>query len=156
MAKHLTHFKVGDKAPNFKGVNQHGDIVSSNDFKGKKIVLFFYPKDNTPGCTAEACNLRDNYAALQKAGYSVLGISADDEQKHLKFIQKFDLPFSLIADVDRKIIEDFDVWGEKKFMGKIFDGINRTTFVINEKGTFETVITEVNTKNHSEQILNEL
>ncbi len=153
MANHTTSIKEGDKAPNFKGKDQNGKVVSLKDFTGKKLVIYFYPKDNTPGCTVEACNLRDNYSRLKKKGYEILGVSADDETKHLKFIEKFDLPFSLIADVDLKVIKAFDVWGEKKFMGKTYDGINRTTFVIDAKGKIERVITSVDTKNHTEQIL---
>lgn len=153
MASHTTSIKEGDKAPNFKGKDQNGKVVSLKDFTGKKLVIYFYPKDNTPGCTVEACNLRDNYSRLKKKGYEILGVSADDETKHLKFIEKFDLPFSLIADVDLKVIKAFDVWGEKKFMGKTYDGINRTTFVIDAKGKIERVITSVDTKNHTEQIL---
>lgn len=153
MANYVTRLKKGDKAPDFKAKDQEGNIISLKNFKGKKLVLFFYPKDNTPGCTNEVCNLRDNYTALQKAGYSIVGVSADDEKKHKKFINKFKLPFPLIADTDKKVIEAYDVWGEKKFMGLIFDGIVRTTFVIDEEGIIEQVITTVDTKNHTEQIL---
>lgn len=153
MANYVTKFKKGDKAPDFKAKDQNGKIVSLKDFKGQKLVLYFYPKDNTPGCINEACNLRDNYGALKKKGYTIVGVSADDEKKHTKFIKKFDLPFSLLADVDKKMIEAYDVWGEKKFMGLTFDGIVRTTFVIDEKGIIEEVITKVDTKNHTEQIL---
>jgi peroxiredoxin Q/BCP len=154
MANYITSLKIGDKAPDFKGKDQNGKTVESKDFKGKKLVLYFYPKDDTPSCTNEACNLRDNFAGLKKKGYAVVGVSADNENKHKKFIAKYDLPFSLIADVDHKVIRAFDVWGEKKFMGRIFDGIVRTTFVIDEKGKIERVITDVDTKNHTEQILN--
>jgi thioredoxin-dependent peroxiredoxin len=153
MANHVTSLKVGDKAPNFKGKDQNGDIISLADFKGKKLVLYFYPKDDTPGCTAESCNLRDNYAGLKKKGYAIVGVSADDEKQHLKFIEKYSLPFPLIADVDLKVIKAYDVWGYKKFMGKEYDGIVRTTFVIDEKGIIEKVFTEVIVKNHTEQIL---
>ncbi|MBA3706821.1 MAG: thioredoxin-dependent thiol peroxidase [Bacteroidetes bacterium] len=153
MANYVTKLKAGDKAPDFKGKDQQGNIISLKDYTGKKLVLFFYPKDNTAGCINEVCNLRDNYSALEKAGYSIVGVSADDEKKHKKFIDKFKLPFPLIADVDKKIIEAYDVWGEKKFMGLIFDGIVRTTFVIDEKGIIEQVITTVDTKNHTQQIL---
>ena len=154
MKNHTTGLKAGDKAPNFEAKDQNGKTVSLKEFAGKKLVLYFYPKDNTPTCTVEACNLRDNYGALKKKGYSILGVSADDEKKHLKFIEKFDLPFQLLADVDMKVIKAYDVWGKKQFMGKIFDGINRTTFVIDEKGKIEKVITDVKSKNHTEQILN--
>jgi thioredoxin-dependent peroxiredoxin len=153
MANHITNLKPGDKAPDFKSKDQDGNLISLKDFKGKKLVLYFYPKDDTPGCTNEACNLRDNYADLKKKGYAIVGVSADDEKKHTKFIQKYDLPFSLIADVDHKVIKAYDVWGEKQFMGRVYDGIVRTTFVINEKGKIEKVITNVKTKDHTEQIL---
>ena len=154
MKNHTTGLKAGDKAPHFEGKDESGKIVSLKSYAGKKLVLYFYPKDNTPTCTIEACNLRDNYGALKKKGYAILGVSADDETKHLKFINKFDLPFQLLADVDMKVIKAYDVWGKKQFMGKIFDGINRTTFVIAEKGKIEKVITDVKSKNHTEQILN--
>ncbi len=153
MGNYITHLKEGGKAPDFKAKDQDGNIVSLKDFKGKKLVLYFYPKDDTPGCTNEACNLRDNYAALKKKGYAIVGVSADDEKKHNKFIKKYSLPFPLLADTDKKVIEAYDVWGEKHFMGRTYDGIVRTTFVINEKGKIEKVITAVDTKNHTEQIL---
>jgi thioredoxin-dependent peroxiredoxin len=149
----MMHLKEGDKAPVFSGKDQNGNLISLNDFKGKKVVLFFYPKDNTPGCTAEACNLRDNYAELTKQGYKVIGVSADSEKSHEKFISKFNLPFPLIADTDKKIINDFGVWGPKKFMGREYDGIHRTTFVIDEKGIIERIINKVKTKDHTAQIL---
>ncbi len=148
-----THLKVGDHAPIFSGLDQDGNEISLNDFSGSKLVLVFYPKDNTPGCTREACNLRDNYGALQKAGYKLLGVSADSQKKHQNFINKFDLPFPLLADEDRKVIEAFGVWGRKKFMGKEFDGILRTTFVIDENGVIEKVIHKVKTGAHADQIL---
>jgi len=153
MANHSTRLKAGDKAPDFKAKDQTGAVVSLKDFKGKKLALYFYPKDDTPTCTKEACNLRDNYSLLKKEGYAVVGVSADDEKKHTKFVAKYDLPFQLLADVDMSIIKAYDVWGEKKFMGKIYDGIIRTTFVIDEKGKIEKVITDVDSKNHAEQIL---
>ena len=153
MANHTTGLKAGDKAPDFKGKDQNGEVVSLKNFEGKKLVLYFYPKDDTPTCTNEACNLRDNYAVLKKKGYAIVGVSADEEKKHLKFIKKYDLPFQLLADTDLKVIKAYDVWGEKQFMGRIFDGINRTTFIIDEKGTIEKVITDVKSKNHTEQIL---
>ena len=145
--------KEGDKAPNFIGVNQNGDTISLADYKGRKLIIYFYPKDDTPGCTAESCNLRDNHSQLKRLGFEVLGVSADNEQKHVKFINKYQLTFPLIADTDRKIIESFGVWGEKKFMGKTYDGIIRTTFIIDENGVIEKVIEKVKTKNHSEQII---
>lgn len=152
MANYQTQLKEGEQAPEFKAMNQEGEIVQLADFKGKKVVLYFYPKDDTPGCTNQACNLRDNYALLKKKGYVVLGVSADEAKKHVKFIKKYNLPFQLLADVDKKIITAYDVWGEKHFMGRTFDGIVRTTFVIDENGIIEKIIKDVNTKNHTEQI----
>ncbi len=149
----MTHLKVGDKAPNFTGKDQNGEDVSLKDFSGKKIVLYFYPKDNTPGCTSQACDLRDNYAALIKQGYAVIGISADSQNSHQKFIAKHELPFPLISDEDKKILKLYGVWGPKKFMGKVKDGIHRTTFVIDEKGIISEIIQKVDTKNHTAQIL---
>ena len=154
MANYVTSLKKGDEAPDFSGKNQDGKLISLKDFKGKKLVIYFYPKDDTPGCTAQACNIRDNYAVLKKNGYAIIGISADDEKKHKKFIEKYNLPFQLIADIDKTIIRSYDVWGEKKFMGKIYEGIARSTFLIDEKGVIEKVISDVITKNHAEQILN--
>jgi|SRR6218665_4514 len=155
MANHSTDLKKGDKAPDFKVKDQDGKVVSLKDFKGKKLVLYFYPKDDTPTCTTEACNLRDNFAVLKKKGYAVVGVSADDEKKHAKFINKHSLPFQLLADTEMEVIKAYDVWGEKKFMGRIFDGIVRTTFVIDEKGKIGKVIRDVKSKNHTEQILEE-
>ena len=149
----MTHLKEGDKAPEIKAKDQNGEDITLAQFKGKKVVLYFYPKDMTPGCTTESCNLRDNYAALQKKGFEIIGVSADDEKRHQKFIEKYDLPFPLIADVDKKVIEDYGVWGEKKFMGKTYDGIHRTTFVIDENQKIERVFDKVKTKAHAEQIL---
>lgn len=145
--------KEGDKSPSFKGLNEKGEIVSSEDYIDKKLIIYFYPKDDTPGCTVESCNLRDNYGALQKLGYEILGVSADSSGKHQKFINKFQLPFSLISDTEKVMIRDFDVWGEKKFMGRVYDGILRTTFVIDEKGVINHIINKVKTKTHSEQIM---
>lgn len=149
----MSHLKVGDKAPQITGNDQHGKTVSLSDFKGKKLVLYFYPKDDTPGCTAEACNLRDNYAAIKKAGYEILGVSPDDEKKHTKFITKFELPFSLLADVDKKTSEAYGVWIEKSMYGRKYMGVNRMTFIIDENGTIERIIEKVDTKNHTDQIL---
>jgi len=149
---HSTSLKVGDKAPIFKAKNQFGEIVSLEDFKGKNVVLYFYPKDNTPGCTMEACSLRDEYKYLTKNNFEVIGVSADDVVMHQKFAKKYDLPFSLLADTDKTIIKAYDVWGKKQFMGKIFDGIIRTTFIINEKGVLSQVIKDVKTKEHGKQI----
>jgi thioredoxin-dependent peroxiredoxin len=148
----MTQLKQGDKAPDFTLPNQIGDAISLKDFIGKKIVLYFYPKDDTPGCTAQACSLRDNYEDLQKKGYVILGVSPDSEEKHTKFIAKYNLPFSLLADTGHAVAEKYGVWGEKKFMGKTYDGIHRTTFVISEDGIIEEVITKVDTKNHAEQL----
>jgi len=145
--------KQGDKAPAFKAKDQDGNEISLNDFKGKKLVLYFYPKDDTPGCTAEACNLRDNYNVLLKKGFAVIGVSADDEKKHKKFIKKFNLPFPLIADVDKELCNAYGVWGKKKFMGREYMGIIRTTFIISEKGMIEEVIEKVDTGNHTAQIM---
>jgi thioredoxin-dependent peroxiredoxin len=150
----MTSLKAGDKAPDFSGRDQAGKNISLKDFTGKKIVLYFYPKDDTPGCTAQACNLRDNYDGLKKSGFNIIGVSVDPEAKHQKFIEKYSLPFPLIADTDKEICKTYGVWGEKKFMGKTFDGIHRTTFVIDEKGIIEKIITKVETKNHAEQLLN--
>ena len=149
----MTKLQKGDKAPDFNCPDENGNMISLSDYKDKKLVLYFYPKDNTPGCTTESCNLRDNYKAMLKAGYEVLGVSADTEKKHLNFIEKFDLPFHLLADVDKKVINGYGVWGLKKFMGREYDGIHRTTFVIDENGIIEEVIKKVKTKAHAEQIL---
>ena len=149
----MKHLKVGDKAPDFNTTDQNGEAIFLGYFAGSKLVIYFYPKDSTPGCTKQACNLRDNYEMLLSKGYKVLGVSADSAKSHLKFIEKHELPFPLLMDEDKKIINDFGVWGEKKFMGKIYDGIHRTTFVIDEKGVIEEIITKVDTKDHTAQIL---
>ena len=149
----MSHLKVGDQAPEIKGKDQHGQEVSLSDFKGKKLVLYFYPKDDTPGCTAEACNLRDNYDAIQKAGYQILGVSPDDEKKHTKFITKFELPFSLLADTEKATSEAYGVWIEKSMYGRKYMGVNRMTFIIDEKGKIEKIIDKVDTKDHTKQIL---
>jgi peroxiredoxin Q/BCP len=143
----------GYKAPAFKGVDQNGNKISLSDFKGKKVILYFYPKDDTPGCTAQACNLRDNYQDLINKGYQVIGISTDSVKSHKKFEEKFDLPFPLIADEDRKIVEKYNVWGEKQFMGNTFMGTRRTTFLIDEKGKIKKIISKPDTKNQTEQVL---
>lgn len=145
--------EVGDKAPVFEGINQDGERIRLSDFKGKKVVLYFYPKDNTPGCTAQACNLKDNYKALLKAGYEVIGISTDTAASHQKFIKKFDLPFPLVADTDKSINEQYSVWKEKSMYGKTFMGTVRTTFVIDEKGIISEIISKVKTDDHTAQIL---
>ena len=149
----MTKLKAGDKAPHFEGIDQNGAPISMDDFQGKKIALYFYPKDDTPGCTKQACNLRDNYQDLQAKNYAVVGVSPDSEKSHKKFEEKYDLPFPLIADTDKKISNDYGVWGEKKFMGKKYDGIHRTTFLIDEDQNIEKVIEKVNTKDHTAQIL---
>ena len=143
----------GDKAPDFKGKDQNGNPISLDDFKGHKLVLYFYPKDSTPGCTSQACNLRDSYDMLLEKGYKVVGVSADSEKSHQKFIEKHSLPFPLIADTEKEILKAFDVWGPKKFMGKEYMGINRTTFVIDEEGVISEVISKVKTKDHVAQII---
>ena len=150
---HSTSLKVGDKAPAFSAKDQNGKTIALKDLKGKNIVLYFYPKDNTPGCTMEACSLRDEHQYLSKKNFVVLGVSADDEKMHKKFATKYELPFSLLADTDMAIIKAYDVWGKKQFMGRIFDGIIRTTFIINDKGVISHVITDVKTKEHGKQIL---
>lgn len=148
--------KKGDPAPEFSGIDQDGNNISLSRFRGKKVVLYFYPKDNTPGCTAEACNLRDNYKLLIDKGFAIIGLSADSEKSHKSFSVKNSLPFPLIADTDKKICMLYGVWGPKKFMGRTFDGINRTTFVISENGLIEAVFTKVKTNDHTRQILDEL
>lgn len=149
----MSHLKVGDKAPAISGTDQHGNKISLSDFKGKKLVLYFYPKDDTPGCTAEACNLRDNYAAIKNAGYEILGVSPDDAKKHTKFITKFDLPFSLLADTEKATAEAYGVWIEKSMYGRKYMGVNRMTFIIDEKGNIEKIIEKVKTDDHTAQIL---
>lgn len=149
----MTTLKAGDKAPNFSGLDHNGTSHKLADYKGKKLVVFFYPKASTPGCTAEACDLRDNYARFQANNYALLGVSADSAKAQLKFIEKYDLPFPLLADEDKSVIEAFGVWGPKKFMGREYDGIHRTTFVIDENGIIDEVISDVKTKAHTSQIL---
>lgn len=149
----MTHLKEGDQAPDFSGPNQNGETISLGDFKGQKLVIFFYPKDNTPTCTEEACNLRDNYGLLKKNGYAVVGVSADSQRKHQNFIKKFDLPFPLIADTEQMMLNAYGVWGEKQMFGKKYMGIFRTTFVIDENGKIERIISKVTAKDHAAQIL---
>lgn len=149
----MTHLQIGDKAPNFSGTDQNENKHSLEDYKGKKLVLFFYPKANTPGCIAEACDLRDNYDRFLANGYELLGVSADNGKAQKKFSDKYTFPFPLLADENKAIIEAFGVWGPKKFMGREFDGIHRTTFVIDENGFIETIISKVKTKEHANQIL---
>ncbi len=149
----MTTLKPGDKAPDFSGLNEKGETISLSDFKGKKLILFFYPKDNTPGCTAAACSLRDNYSTLTKHGYAMLGVSPDSPKKHTNFINKFDFPFPLLADTELETIKAYGVWGDKQMFGKAYQGLLRTTFVIDEQGVIEQVFTKVNTKDHAGQIL---
>ena len=149
----MTTLKIGDKAPDFDSTNQNGKRVHLKDFSGKKIVLFFYPKASTPGCTVEACNLRDNYQVFLNKGYDVVGVSADSEKRQLNFSVKNELPYSLLVDEDKSVINAYGVWGPKKFMGKTYDGIHRTTFVIDEKGIIEEIIEKVKTKAHTSQII---
>ncbi len=150
---HATHLKAGDKAPYFEGKDQNGNVISLTGLKGKTIILYFYPKDDTPGCTAEACSLRDEYTYLRDKNYAVVGVSADDERSHAKFASKYSLPFPLIADTTMAVIKAFNVFGKKQFMGKIYDGIIRTTFVISPEGIIKHVVTDVNTKDHAKQVL---
>lgn len=149
----MNTLKTGDKVPEFSAKDQDGNTINLSDYTGKKLIVFFYPKANTPGCTAEACNLRDNYAELQAQGYELLGVSADSEKKQLNFKNKFDFPFPLLADEDHTVINAFGVWGPKKFMGREYDGIHRMTFLIDESGVVSEVIEKVKTKDHAAQIL---
>jgi peroxiredoxin Q/BCP len=146
----------GDKAPVFTAKNQDGKNISLADFKGKKVVLYFYPKDDTPGCTAEACNLRDNYNGLIERGFEVIGVSPDDEKSHTRFKSKFNLPFNLLADTEKSILNAYGAWGMKSMYGREYEGVLRTTYIISEEGIIEKVISKVDTKAHSEQILSEL
>lgn len=149
----MAAIKVGAKAPAIKGVDQNGETIQLSDFKGQKVVLYFYPKDDTPGCTAQACNLRDNYKKLLKKGLQVLGVSVDPIKAHQKFIKKYDLPFPLISDEDKKIVTKYGLWGEKKFMGRTYMGTTRMTFLIDENGVISHIIEKPDTKNHTEEIL---
>ena len=149
----MNTLKIGDKVPDFTVNNQNGEAVSLSDFTGKKLIVFFYPKASTPGCTAEACNLRDNYKVLQNQGFELLGVSADSEKRQTNFKNKYEFPFPLLADGDKVVINAFGVWGEKKFMGKTYDGIHRKTFIVDENGVVERVIDKVKTKDHAAQIL---
>ena len=149
----MSKLSIGDKAPSINSIDQNGNKITLYQYLGKKVVLYFYPKDMTPGCTTQSCNLRDNYDALIKAGYVVLGCSADSPKRHQKFIEKYDLPFPLISDEEKVVLNDYGVWGPKKFMGKTYDGITRTTYVIDEKGVIKDIIEKVNPKDHTNQIL---
>jgi len=147
---------AGKQAPMFEGIDQNNNRISLSDFNGKKLILYFYPKDMTPGCTAEACNLRDNYEALLDKGFSIVGISPDSIKSHVRFAEKYHLPFSLITDESKEILKAFQVWGEKKMAGRTYMGVKRTTFVIDENGIILTIINKVNTKDHTAQILEDL
>lgn len=149
----MTKLKEGNKAPGFISRDQHGNTISLDDYKGHKVILYFYPKDNTPGCTAEACNLRDNFEALLDKGFKIIGVSADSLKSHQNFTEKYNLPFPLIPDTDKEIINKYEVWGPKKFMGREYEGINRMTFVISEEGKIEKIFEKVKTKDHTNQIL---
>jgi thioredoxin-dependent peroxiredoxin len=149
----MTKLNIGDVAPKISSIDQNGQAITLEQFKGKKVVLYFYPKDMTPGCTVQSCNLRDNYQTLLDSGYVVLGCSADSPARHIKFIEKHELPFSLISDESKEVLNAYGVWGPKKFMGKEYDGIHRTTFVMDENGIILDIITKVKTKAHTSQIL---
>lgn len=149
----MTHLTEGQKAPAFSGKDQNGNKISLNDYKGQKVVLYFYPQDNTPTCTVQACNLRDNYALLKKEGFIVIGVSPDDEASHKKFEVKNNLPFPLIADTKNSIIEKYGVWGEKQMYGRKYMGLHRTTFVINEKGIISKIFLKPKSKQHAEEII---
>jgi peroxiredoxin Q/BCP len=152
----MAKLKVGDKAPYFEGLNQKEEKISLNDFKGKKIILYFYPKDNTPGCTAESCNLNENYDAWLDKGFEVVGVSPDSVKSHQKFAEKFNLQFNLIADTEKVILQDYGAWGEKSMYGKKYMGVLRTTFVIDEEGKIEEIFEKVKTKDHTNQIIKAL
>jgi len=152
----MTKLKEGDLAPAINAVDQDGNALTLDAYKGKKVVLYFYPKDDTPGCTAESCDLRDNYEEFLKKGFDIIGVSADSEGSHKKFIAKYNLPFRLISDVDKKVLSDYNAWGEKKLYGRTYMGILRKTFIIDEKGFIEKIIEKVKTKAHSTQIFQEL
>ena len=148
----MTQLKVGDKAPSFEGMNQEGKKISLNDFSGKKLILYFYPKDDTPGCTAESCNLNENYNTWLEKGFEVVGVSPDSVKSHMKFAKKFGLKFNLIADTEKEILQRYGVWGEKSMFGKKYMGVLRTTFVINENGAIDEVFEKVKTDDHTRQI----
>jgi peroxiredoxin Q/BCP len=150
----MSKLQIGDKAPSINAIDQNGNNITLEQYQGKKVVLYFYPKDMTPGCTAQSCNLSDNYIALQKNDYDVLGVSCDSVKRHQKFIAKHNLPFNLISDEDHKVVSDYGVWQLKKFMGREYMGIVRTTFIIDENGLISDIISKVNTKEHTTQIIN--
>jgi peroxiredoxin Q/BCP len=149
----MNQLNIGSALPAFVGVDQNGEEINSNDFSGKRLVVYFYPKDNTPGCTAQACSLRDDYSALLENNIAVIGVSADSVSSHKKFMDKFQLPFPLIADTEKTLLNLFGVWGPKKFMGKTYDGIHRTSFLFDETGNLMSIIEKPNTKNHAQEIL---
>lgn len=149
----MERLQIGTIAPDFQGIDENGKTIKLTDFKGKKVIIFFYPKDNTPTCTAEACSLRDSYTELKEKGFELIGISADDSKRHLKFKEKYFLPFPLIADTERVILQKYQVWGTKKFMGRVYDGIHRTTYVIDEQGVIERVFEKIISISHADQIL---
>lgn len=152
----MSKLKEGDPAPSIDALDQNGEKITLEEYRGKKVVLYFYPKDNTPGCTAESCDLRDNYKQFKDEGFEIIGVSADSEKSHLKFISKYDLPFRLISDTGKKVLEDYGAWGEKKLYGKSYMGILRKTFIIDENGYVEKIIEKVKTNEHSRQIFAEL
>jgi len=149
----MSNLKIGDRAPEINAIDQNEKSINLESYKGKKVVLYFYPKDMTPGCTAQSCNLSDNYQLLQQKGYEVIGVSCDSVKRHQKFIEKHNLPFNLISDEDKKVVSDYCVWQLKKFMGREYMGIVRTTFIIDEKGLISDIISKVNTKEHTAQII---
>ena len=152
----MTELAEGMKAPDFSGKDQSGNEISLKDLQGRKVILYFYPKDNTPGCTTESCNLRDNYRELIKKGFEVIGVSADSEKSHQNFIDKYNLPFNLISDTGKEILKAYGAWGLKKLYGKVYEGILRKTFIIDEQGVILKIINKVDTKNHTNQILDAL
>ncbi len=151
----MSELAIGAKAPDFKGKNQNGEELSLSNYSGKKLILYFYPKDNTPGCTAESCDLRDNYDMWLGKGYQVLGVSPDSEKSHRNFIAKHSLPFDLISDTEKEVLKAYNAWGEKKLYGRVYDGVLRKTYVINEEGIIENIFEKVKTKEHTDQILKE-
>jgi peroxiredoxin Q/BCP len=152
----MEQLKTGDLAPDFSFTDADGATKKLSDLRGRKVILYFYPKDNTPGCTLEACNLRDNYSDLRDRGYEVIGVSADSDKSHEGFRARYELPFALVADTGKSVLNSYGVWAQKKFMGKTFMGILRTTFVIDEQGRIEKIIDKVNTKDHAKQVLEEM
>jgi peroxiredoxin Q/BCP len=152
----MANLNIGDKAPQFSGIDQNGENISLNQYKGKKVILYFYPKDNTPGCTAEACNLKDNYDDILSKGLDVIGVSPDSKESHQKFIKKYDLPFRLISDPDKNILNLYNAWGEKNMYGKTYEGVLRKTYIINENQEIEAIFEKVKTKDHTNQIYKEL